>query len=85
MDWSAFSSLRETTERDPHTLYEDEYVSSWVLDDNTMTMKPKSVQETREKCRIIEVSESNIYNITQTIAEQFGVFCRYEYIHDANY
>ena len=85
MDWSAFSSLRETAERDPHTLYEDEYVSSWVLDDNTMTMKPKSVQETREKCRIIEVSESNIYNITQTIAEQFGVFCRYEYIHDANY
>jgi hypothetical protein len=26
-----------------------------------------------------------MYNITQKIAETFGVFCRYEYVYDTNY
>lgn len=84
MDWSAFSTLYTSELKQSDVLYEDEYISSWQLDENGK-MAPRDIQATREKCRIIDVSASNIYNITQTIAEQFGVFCRYEYIHDENY
>lgn len=96
MDWSAFSSLYEYGREEVNgivtqiipkrsdVLYEDEYVSSWELGEDGK-MKSRYIQSTREKCRIIDVSGSNIYNITQTIAEQFGVFCRYEYEHDENY
>ena len=83
MDWSSYSQGIDKL-KDPHKVYEDEYVSSWQLD-NSMTLQPKYVEGYKEKWRPIEVSESNIYNITQTIAEQFGVFCRYEYGHDENY
>jgi hypothetical protein len=80
MDWSAFSSLYEEgrdevndkvvaiTSKRSDVLYEDEYVSSWELGEDGK-MKSRHIQSTREKCRIIDVSESNIYNITQTIAE----------------
>lgn len=61
-------------------IYEDEYVSSW--DDEG---RAQTVESYKEKERIIDIEESNIYNITQKIAETFGVFCRYDYIHDANY
>lgn len=84
MDWSAFSALYASDYKRSDTLYEDEYISSWYVNSNG-NMAPREIQATREKCRIIDVSASNIYNITQTIAEQFGVFCRYEYIHDENY
>lgn len=84
MDWSAFSTLYTSELKRNDVLYEDEYISSWQLDENNKLL-PREVQATREKCRIIDVSASNIYNITQTIAEQFGVFCRYEYVHDENY
>ena len=33
----------------------------------------------------MDEEESNIYNLTQAIAERFGVYCRYEYTHDENY
>lgn len=66
-------------------IYEDEYVSSWNVDSNSDVLTPASVEKFREKERIIDVKESNIYNITQTIAETFGVFCRYEYEYDADY
>ena len=84
MDWSAFSALYASDYKRSDTLYEDEYISSWYVNSNG-NMAPHEIQATREKCRIIDISASNIYNITQTIAEQFGVFCRYEYIHDENY
>ena len=29
-----------------------------------------------------EIEKSNRYNITQTLAETFGVYCRYEYEYD---
>ena len=61
-------------------VYEEEFVTSWDVH-----LNPLSVERAREKERMIDVSESNIYNITQTIAEQFGIHCRYEYEHDANY
>lgn len=40
------------------------------------------VNQTYEKCRTIEVSQSNRFNITQQIAETFEVWCRYEIQHD---
>ena len=61
-------------------VYEDEYVSSWN-DDGT----PASIETFKVKERLIDIEESNIYNITQKIAETFGVFCRYEYLYDDNY
>ena len=81
MDWSSFSNQDE---RDTHKVYEDEYVSSWELDENGSAI-PRAIKAYDEKEHPIEVSESNLYNITQTIAEQFNVFCRYEYEHDDNY
>ena len=83
MDWSAFSPQVGGGQKRADVLYEDEYVSAWEIRDKQLF--PKTIQSTREKCRLVEVKESNVYNITQTIAEQFGVFCRYEYEHDDNY
>lgn len=80
MDWSAYNDQKN---RDPSKVYEDEYVSSWEITD--MKIMPRAIRTYDEKERPIDVSESNIYNITQTIAEQFNVFCRYEYDHDDNY
>lgn len=81
MDWSAFSNSEVVRHR--NILYEDAYVSSWELDGSDI--KPRAVENLREKERPIEISESNYYNVTQTIAEQFGVFCRYEYEHNDRY
>jgi len=35
--------------------------------------------------RVMNESQSNIYNLTQKLAETFGVFCEYIYGHDENY
>ena len=70
--------------RESNKLYEDDFVDSWKNDENG-NLIPAHVTAAREKARVgIEVSESNIYNITQTLAETFGVFCKYIYEHDAN-
>ena len=85
MDWSSYSNNDNKDEsKDPHKVYEDEYVSSWQLDNDTKLV-PRYVEGAKEKWRPIEVSNSNLYNITQQIAEQFGVFCRYQYDYDENY
>ena len=77
MNWGSFSNMQE---RATNKVYEEEYVSSW--DDN---LKPKTIESYREKARPVEVSDSNLYNITQAIAEAFGIYCRYEYGYDDNY
>lgn len=85
MDWSSYSQGNSAL-KDPHKVYEDEYVSSWQIDEEDDTkLLPKYVEGYKEKWRPIEVSASNLYNITQQIAEQFGVFCRYQYDYDENY
>ena len=87
MDWSSFKNsdvFQEASYRKSNILYEDDYVSSWEVGANGKLVS-RTIQNMREKCRIMDVQESNIYNITQDIAKQFGVFCRYEYIHDNNY
>ena len=82
MNWERYGS---SAGRENNKVYEDEYVSSWELNSNTHKLIPTSVESMREKERSIEISESNIYNITQKIAETFGVFCKYEYGYDSNY
>lgn len=76
MDWSAYPDM----ERDPSKVYEDEYISDW--DSN---LAPIAIESAREKYRPIDCKDSNRYNITQDIAEAFGVYCRYEYKHNANH
>lgn len=66
-------------------IYEENYVTSWAVDDNKHMISPVSVEQRREKQRLINIEESNIYNITQTIAETFGVFCKYVYHYDDTY
>ena len=80
MDWSSYS---QALSRDSHKVYEEEYTSSWDIENNTLV--PRKNDAFREKMRNVEIEESNIYNITQTIAEAFGVFCRYEYVYDDRY
>lgn len=78
MDWSSYSdaAMRLSTE-----VYENNYVSSWVLseDENNPILLPKETVSSAIKARIVECKESNKYNITQDLAEAFEVFCEYEY------
>ena len=77
MNWSAFI---DNESRDEKKVYEEPYPTSW-----TNTLTPQSYEDKREKARAVEIEKSNLYNITQTIAEKFQVFCRYEYLYDENY
>ena len=73
--------------RDEETIYEDAYVTNWITtevkddDDNVLynQLVPTRVTSFEEKARYVNCSNSNKYNITQDIAEAFGVFCTYEY------
>lgn len=80
MDWSNYTAANRASNK----IYEDSYVSSWALknEDNAAvetTLEPAGFEEGLEKARPIECANSNKYNITQTLAETFGVFCVYEY------
>lgn len=86
MDWTAYSNIKNGNEwstRESNKVYEDEYIGSWKIVNNSYA--PSEVVYTKEKERMVDLEESNIYNLTQDLAETFGVFCRYEYIYDANY
>ena len=88
MDWSAYDgitndSLRTSEDRQPNKVYEDEYIASW--DATTGSLTPTRYESYQEKARIVSAEKSNRYNISQTIAETFGVFCRYQYEYDDNY
>ena len=67
--------------REKNKVYEEDFIDSWDLKNNTLV--PKHMTSAREKARIsVNISDSNIYNITQQLAEIFNVFCRYEYEYD---
>ena len=93
MDWAAYDGIlnnemaNEQREqkglRRTDKIYEDEYIDSWG-DDNGQLV-PLSLVDFQEKARMFECDKSNIYNITQDLAETFGVFCRYEYEYDHSY
>ena len=65
------------------TVYEDEYVASWV--NNGDILSPTEVVTFKEKARLVDLVEGNIYNYSQSLAETFGVYCRYKYYYDDNY
>lgn len=77
MDWTGYEggSLRKTDK-----IYEESYISSY-----TPTLGAQTYNQYDEKYRWIDAERSNIYNLTQTIAQTFGVYCKYEYAHDDNY
>ena len=66
-------------------VYEDSYIRAWKYDTEHDMIVGSEAEQTAVKARLIDVSESNLYNITQELAKTFGVFCRYEYEHDDQY
>ena len=68
--------------RDETVIYENPYVADWDVVNNKLS--PVSVVSFKEKARYIDCSNSNKYNITQSIAEAFEVFCIYEYTCEPN-
>lgn len=80
MDWRDYpEDTRQSTK-----VYEDAYVENWELNEEGL-LTPSASVESKEKFRIVEGQGSNRYNLTQTIAETFGVFCRYIYSYDDNF
>ena len=83
MDWSHHSAADRLSSK----MYEDSYVSSWgvdtIYDNNGSIISEKLVSQDfkvgQEKARFIDCTKGNRYNITQSIAEVFEVFCQYEY------
>ena len=72
--------------RSKQKIYRPAYVSSWIVSNNSLT--PEQVVdnfEELEKIAIVEGAESNRYNLLQSIAEAFQVFCKFVYEHDSNY
>ena len=76
MDWSSYNS-----EWLPTKVYEEEYATAWKVQGDILVPSQYSAN-LGEKYRIVESSESNRYNLTQDIATAFGVYCRYDYLHD---
>ena len=82
MDWSDYSHTGDI-ERENDKVYDEEYITTW-----TTELLPKdtdSIKSYKEKTRVLDEKESNIYNLTQKLAETFGIFCRYDYGYDDNY
>lgn len=80
MDWTAYAN---GANRDTEKVYEEEYTTSWAESGNKLIAN--GTEPYKEKTREIDAKESNIFNLTQTIAEKFGIFVRYEYLYDSNY
>lgn len=80
MDYTAYSLATGDASRDRHKVYEDECITGWDAEGKVPTYN-----RCAEKERIVDIEESNLYNITQQIAEKFSVFCRYVYSYDDNY
>ena len=80
MDWSNYS---DAAQRETNKMYDDIQVTKWdVVEGKLVPMETSALQE---KAGYVNSDRgSNKYNITQTIAETFGVFCVYEYKCTAN-
>ena len=96
MDWSGFdgvtvnltNAVREQRGlRRTDKIYEEEYVSSWehIGTEEDGRLVPSNMEAFAEKLRLVDLEKSNIYNLTQNLAETFGVFCKYHYDYDENY
>ena len=82
MDWSDYSAIGDIA-RESDKIYDEETTVAWTTE--LLPKNKDSIVSYKEKTRIIDEKESNIYNLTQKLAETFGVFCRYEYTYDDNY
>lgn len=83
-EWRYLIQMEQTSqELDSNKIYEDAYETSWGIQNGKLVAE--GIQEAREKCRNIDIEESNYYNITQKLAETFGVYCKYVYEYDDNY
>jgi hypothetical protein len=80
MDWKNYL---DAVERENTKIYDDAYTSSWTIDKYNNFIS-QEITSSREKARIINCVNSNKYNITQTLAETYEVFCNYEYTCTAN-
>ena len=80
MNWDAYA---EGYLRDPHKVYEEEYTSSWDIQNGKVV--PAAITEYKEKERLVDLEESNIFNLTQDLAEKYEVFVKYKYVYDENY
>ena len=80
MDWSNYSDMDD---RETNKMYDDIQVDKWEVTDGKLI--PAGTSKLQEKARYINSDKgSNKYNITQTIAETFGIFCVYEYKCETN-
>ena len=78
MKWGSHNNSRDESK-----IYDDEYIKSWSASGDILV--PGNIGSEREKQRLIDLEESNYYNLTQDIAKTFEVFCRYQYLYDDNY
>ena len=76
MDWRYYADKRESDK-----IYDDSYCEDWTISGagDKAELIPNGYKAATEKARIVTCKNSNKYNITQSIAETFEVFCRYEY------
>lgn len=93
MDWSSYDGIIEDLDNDAREakglrrtdmIYEEEYVASWETI-NGEYLTPSRMEGFKEKLRLVDLEKSNIYNLTQNLAETFGVFCKYKYDYDDDY
>ena len=83
-----YNAARETNGlRRKDVIYRDPYVSSWTKDNTGALVAASSVTDLSklEKLETIESNNSNRYNLLQSVAEAFGVFCKFQYLYDDNY
>ena len=85
MDWSAYTQYNGSSLqlRDSNKVYEEEYVSSWQMQQDKLIAA--NTEYYKEKERLVDFKESNKYNLTQDLAEAFGIYCKYVYDHDDQY
>lgn len=77
MDWRGYSN------RDNSKVYEDAYIADWNI--NNGELVPEETVFETEKLRLVDGKEDNRFNLLQTIAETFGVYCTFKYEYDDNY
>jgi len=82
MNWDSFAK-DEGQARKSDIIYEEPYTSSWKLANGILV--PDIIESYKEKERLVDLEESNHYNLTQNLAETFGVFCTYRYLYNSNY
>lgn len=80
-------SYRDTNNlRSKQKIYREPYVSAWNITNGNLTAAAETTDlDELEFKTCIEGSESNRYNLLQSIAEAFKVFCKFVYEYDDNY